>query len=121
MADDRGKVISTDVVKRVFKSQDQFDYFVPRIRYEYTANGIRRQGDVIRIGLDEMGYLEDNKARKHIGLYPAGTTIPVRYDPQDPEHAVLETGHVGVTRKILAGIGIAAIVFSIWSASLPTR
>jgi hypothetical protein len=121
-----GTVISTDVVKCVSKSQDQFDYFVPQIRYAYTAKGMRRQGDVIRIGLDEMGYLEENKAREHIRLYPAGSTIPVRYDPQDPEHAVLETGHVGVTRKIFAGfifagIGIAAIVFSIWSASLPTR
>jgi hypothetical protein len=51
------------VVKRVFKSQDEFDYFVPQIRYEYTANGIRRHGEIIRIGLDEMGYLEEKKAR----------------------------------------------------------
>lgn len=62
-----GTVISTDVVKRVFKSQDGFDYFVPRIRYEYTTNGIRRHGDVIRIGLDEMGYLEEKKAASTSG------------------------------------------------------
>lgn len=122
----KGTVISSDVVKRVSRSEQEFDYFVPQIRYEYEANGIRRQGDVIRIGLDDMGYPEEKKAREHIALYPVGTTIPVRYDPQDPEHAVLEIGQVGVTRKIFAGfifagIGIAAIVFAIWSASLPTR
>jgi hypothetical protein len=38
----------------------------------------------------------------------------------------LETGHVGLNGKIFAGcifaaIGSAAIVFSIWSANLPTR
>lgn len=122
----KGTVISSDVVKRVSRSEQEFDYFVPQIRYEYVANGIRRHGDVIRIGLDDMGYPEERKAREHIALYPVGTTIPVRYDPQDPEHAVLEIGQVAVTRKILAGvifagIGIAAIVFAIWSASLPTR
>jgi hypothetical protein len=121
-----GTVISTDVVKRVSKSENEFDYFVPQIRYEYETNGIRRRGDVIRIGLDDMGYLEEKKAREHIALYPVGATIPVRYDPQNPEHAVLETGQIGVNRKIfagyiLAGIGIAAIVFALWSANLPTR
>lgn len=121
-----GTVISTTVVKRVFKSQEQkFDYFVPQVRYEYETNGIRRQGEVIRIGLDEMGYLEEKEAREHIALYQAGTTIPVRHNPQDPEHAVLETGQIGATGKIFAGficagIGIAAMVFAIWSASLPT-
>ena len=70
--------------------------------------------------------LEEKTAREHIERYPAVATIPVRYDPQDPENAVLETGQLGVTGKILAGfifagIGIAAVVFSIWSASLPTR
>lgn len=40
---------------------------------------------------------------------------------------MLEAGQISVTRKIragciLAGLGIAAIVFAIWSASLtPTR
>ncbi len=121
-----GKVISTDVVRRVSKSEHEFDYFVPEIRYEYKTNGISHQGDVIRIGLDDMGYPEEKKAREHIALYPVGSTIAVRYDPQDPEHAVLEIEQVGVTRKIVAGfifagIGIAAIAFAIWSASLPTR
>ena len=49
-------VVSTDVLKKVFRSQDSdFDYFVPRICYEYMTNGIRREGDVVRIGLDEIG------------------------------------------------------------------
>lgn len=120
-----GTVISTDVVKRTHKSENGgFDYFVPQIRYEYKANGSRRQGNVIRIGLDDMGYMEENKAREHVARYPVGATIPVRYDPDHPDDAVLEIGEVGVTRKIFAGailaaLGVAAIVFAIWSATLP--
>ncbi len=122
-----GRVISADVDKRVSKSAEQeFNYFVPRIRYEYTANGIRRQGEIIRIGLDDIGYPEEQKAREHIALYPVGKTIPVRYDPQNPDDSVLEVGELGVTRKIVAGVifaslGAAAIVFAVWSGSLPTR
>jgi hypothetical protein len=121
-----GTIISADIVKRVSKSDDAPDYFVPQIRYAYKANGIRRQGDVIRIGLGDMGYPKEKRAREHIALYPIGAIIPVRYDPQNPEYAVLESGQIGVTRKILAGsifvgIGMAAIVFAIWTAGLPTR
>ncbi len=122
-----GTVMSADVVKRISKSADNdWDYFVPQIRYDYAVNGILHQGEIIRIGLGEMGYLEETKAREHIARYPVGATIHVRYDPQNPEHAVLEIGEMGVTRKILAGsifagIGVAAVVFAIWIASLPNR
>jgi hypothetical protein len=121
-----GTVISAAVVKRVSKSGDGFDHFVPQIRYAYEVNGIRRQTDVIRVGLSDMGYREEKKAREHIALYPVGTAIPVRYDPRNPEHAVLETGQIGLARTMLAGcifasLGIAAIVFAVWIASLPSR
>ena len=70
--------------------------------------------------------MEENKAREHIARYPVGATVPVRYDPDNPDQAVLEIGQVGVTRKIFAGaifaaFGVAAVVFTIWSATLPTR
>jgi hypothetical protein len=122
------RVVSTDVLKKVFRSQDSdFDYFVPRIRYEYMTNGIRREGDVVRIGLDEMGYPLEKQAREHTSL----AILPVprfRFAMigHAPERAVLEAGHTGLTRKILAGfillgLAIAAIAFAVWSASLPTR
>ena len=119
-----GKVVSADVVKRVSKSDNEWDRFIPKIRYQYVVNGVRREGEVIRIGLDEMGYLTEDKAREHIARYPTGATIPVRYDPQHPEHAVLEMGELGAAGKIFAGsifaaIGVAAVVFAIWIASLP--
>jgi Protein of unknown function (DUF3592) len=119
-----GTVVSTGVVKHVSKSDDEFDTFVPEVRYEYEADGIRREGNVIRVGLGEAGYLEEKKAFEHAACYPVGATIAVRYDPVKPEHAVLELGQIGVGRKIFAGwllalIGLAGMVFAIWIASLP--
>ena len=121
-----GTVIAADIVKRVSKSEDEFDSFIPEVRYAYKANGSRREGRVIRIGLDEMGYIQEKQACDHIARYPVGAKILVRYDPQDPEQAVLETGQVGAGRKmfagsLLAGIGVAAIVFAIWIATLPVQ
>jgi hypothetical protein len=121
-----GTVIAADIEKRVSKSQDEFDTFVPQVRYAYLVNGSHREGRVIRFGLDGMGYVVEKQARDHIARYPVGATVPVRYDPQDPEQAVLETGQIGAGRNmfagsIFAGLGVAAIVFAIWSASLPVQ
>ena len=120
-----GTVISTDVAKRFREGEMSFCYFVPQVRYEYEAYGIRRQGDVICISLDDKGYRKEKNARDHIALYPVGKAIAVHYDPQDPEHAALEIGHVGVNRMILAGaifagLGFAILLIAIWSASLPS-
>jgi hypothetical protein len=117
-------VISTDIIKRISKSQDEFDSYIPQVRYAYTANSVRHEGDVIRIGLGEMGYIQEKQARDHLMRYPVGATVLVRYDPENPQAAVLETGQVGAGRKLFAGailaaLGVAAIVFAIWSASLP--
>jgi hypothetical protein len=121
-----GTVISTEVIKRVSRSQDEFDTFVPRVRYEYVANGVRCGGEIIRIGLDETGYISEKQACEHVARYSAGATVSVRYDPETPKRAVLETGYVGVTSRILAGfifigLGVASVVFAVWIASLPTR
>ena len=120
-----GTVIASDIIKRISKSQDEFDTFIPQVRYAYTANGSRREGRLIRVGLDEMGYIAEKQAREHIARYPVGAKIPVRYNPKNPQQAVLEIGQVGAGRKMFAGfllaaIGVAAIVFAIWIASLPT-
>ena len=59
-------------------------------------------------------------------LFSVGATVAVRYHPQEPELAVLEIGQVGAARyllagSLLAGVGVAAVVFAIWSATLPVR
>ena len=118
-----GTVITTDVTQRVTESDISLCYFVPQVRYDYDAYGVRRQGDVIRIGLDDTGYRKEKNARDHIAFYPVGTVITVHCNPQDPDQAVLEIGQVGVNRMmlvgaVLTGLGVAMFLFAIWSARL---
>ena len=58
-----GTVIAADVTERVHEAEISFCYFVPQVRYEYEAYGVRRQGDLIRIGLDDTGY---RKRKMHV-------------------------------------------------------
>ena len=58
-----------------------------------------------------------------IGILISRTSLSKR---RMAEHAVLETGHVGLTSRIFAGLifiglGIASAVFAVWTASLPIR
>jgi hypothetical protein len=62
--------------------------------------------------------------RAPIRVYPVGATIAVRYDPQNLQRAVLEIGQLGAARylfagTLLAGVGVGALLFAIWSATLP--
>jgi Protein of unknown function (DUF3592) len=121
-----GRVLVAEVIKRMSKSDDEFDSYIPKVRYAYTVNGVAREGDVIRIGLRDLGYIKEQQARDHMARYPVGATIAVRYDPQNPQAAVLEIGQVGAARylfagTLLAGIGVGALVFAIWSVTLPVR
>jgi hypothetical protein len=121
----RGKVISSDVVRRVEKTQDGPSVlFIPAVHYLYDADGVRRDGRTIRTGLEDRGYLIEQQARDHVAKYPAGSKVPVRYDPQNPTEAVLELGQIGAGNNLLAGIlltlvGIAAVAFTVFSVVVP--
>ncbi|MCF8475931.1 MAG: DUF3592 domain-containing protein [Pseudolabrys sp.] len=120
-----GTVVSASVAERVHESEISFSYYIPRVRYEYELNGIRCQGAVVRAGLDDVGYLREERARDHIALYPVGTKIQVRYDPRDPKTVVLETEQPGNVVKALtgaacfAGLGLSVAAIVAWSARVP--
>jgi hypothetical protein len=121
-----GVVRAAEVIKRTSKSDDEFDSYLPKLRYAYTVNGVGYEGDVIRIGLQDLGYFQEKQACDHLARYPVGAAIAVRYDPQNPQSAVLEIGQVGAARYqfagiLLGGVGVGALVFAIWSATLPVR
>jgi Protein of unknown function (DUF3592) len=121
-----GSVIAAEFIKRESKSDDEFDSYIPKVRYAYTVNGVGYEGDVIRIGLADLGYVSEKQARDHVARYPVGATIAVRYDPQNLQRAVLEIGQLGAARylfagTLFAGVGVGALVFAIWSATLPVR
>jgi hypothetical protein len=120
-----GEVVSTDVVERIDRTQDGPNtYFVPQVRYVYHADGVRRDGSVIRVGMENSGYPRERQARECLARYSVGSKVPVRYDPQNPANAVLELGQVGGGRNLLAGtllllVGIAGAAFTVFSIVTP--
>ncbi|MDB5598886.1 MAG: hypothetical protein JWN71_930 [Xanthobacteraceae bacterium] len=98
---------------------DNTRYF-PEIRYAYATAGVQRQGGVVRIGLDDIGYGIEAQARAHAARYVVGAKVPVWHDPDDAAVATLETGQVGGAGKIFAGliftlVGLGAAGFAVWA------
>ncbi len=123
-----GKVIESSIKRRVDKSSEGPDItrYIPQVRYAYMVGGVALEGVTIRIGLADFGYTIEQRARDHVGRYPAGTAVSVRYDPANPKMAVLEAGQVGGGNKIFAGsillvLGLCALVFAIWIGGLEVR
>lgn len=74
-----------------------------KLRYTYRVNAIDREGRRVRISFSEESpeWIHDRVAR-----YPAGGEVTVRYDPGDPDSALLEPGFAGSSLFFLAmGIG----------------
>jgi hypothetical protein len=62
--------------------------FAPVARYEYEVGGRKYFGERIRPGYLKVGSIA--AAEKILKPYPVGATVPVRYDPADPNSSVLE-------------------------------
>ena len=123
----KGKVVSTDVVKRVDRTQDgPSTYFVPQVHYVYNVDGVSRDGSVIRVGLENRGHSLEQQAREYVAKYSVGSKVPVRYDPQNPANAVLELGQIGGGSNLLAGtllmlVGIGGAAFTVFSIVTPSN
>lgn len=122
-----GKVQSVEIVERIDKTEDgPSKVFVPQVRYVYNADGVSRDGSVIRVGLENRGYLLEQQAREFLAKYSVGSTVSVRCDPQNPAIAVLELGQIGGGSNLLAGIllmlvGIGGIAFTVFSIVTPSE
>jgi hypothetical protein len=123
-----GEVLESGVGVRVdgYVSDSPVKRYTPQVRYNYTAGGEARQGDVVRLGLSEVGYAADRPARDHADRYPVGASVSVRYDPENPGTSVLELGQAGGYGKLLGGVIFAAlavcgVVFAAWIVGLEAR
>jgi hypothetical protein len=122
-----GKVISVEIVERIDKTEDgPSRVFVPQVHYVYNADGVSRDGSVIRFGLENRGYSLEQQAREFLARYSVGSKVEVRYEPQNPAIAVLEPGQIGGGSNLLAGIllmlvGIGGIAFTVFSIVTPSE
>jgi hypothetical protein len=89
-----GKIETAHVHKAVVQSGPSTatrnsTIYVPKIHYSYTVQGTLYQSDIIgnRPSYSDMG---NGGAKRFIGHFAAGKTVPVYYNPADPGQAVLE-------------------------------
>lgn len=117
-----GKVMSSEVAKHA--DSDSGDYFVPQVRYVYQVDGVGQNGRVIRAGLGDRGYPREQQARDDVARYSVGSSVPVRYDPQNPANAILELGQIGAGNNLVAGVllvllGLGGVAFTVFSVVTP--
>ena len=83
-----GKVLMSQIeMRRVTGSHGAHNSPYPVVVYEYEVMGRRFQGTRISFGTEVGGSLA---APRTLQKYPAGSTVTVYYNPQNPAEAVLE-------------------------------
>lgn len=78
----------------------------PDLSYEYEVEGQRYTGSVVSFAGTRPTFGGANEIAE---LYPAGASVTVWYDPEDPECAVLEPGAGNVPYvQMILGVGLIA-------------
>ncbi|HEX4667360.1 MAG TPA: DUF3592 domain-containing protein [Chthoniobacterales bacterium] len=83
--------------------------------YDYSVGETAFQGDRISLGDGPADRVDETLIR-----YPVGATVPVFYDPANPEESVLERDPPAKLGRMWAGVILfaviyGAVVFSFWS------
>jgi len=96
----------TIVVSDLQRSKDDEGGYTyrPEVSYRYNVAGQELVGNRVRFG-DQMALSWSAPAVRVVRQYKVDTHVRVRYDPNDPQESVLETGINGM---VFAGIAISA-------------
>lgn len=107
-----GTILATDV--RVVR-RGGAAYWVPLVRYRYAIGDRQFEGERLRFGF--IGTQTRAAAERMIAGYAPGSTVMLRYDPQNPQESVLDPSHVtsnmlicAIGGAVLALIGLAIVV-----------
>lgn len=104
-----GTVLSATVAAGRTSGRNGTSYY-PLVVYEYAVNGQRYTGNRLRFG-SQIGVELQSWAASALGKYPAGGSVPVYYNPDNPAEAVLIRNASGNWGNIIVLlIMIAAIV-----------
>ena len=96
-----GVIVTSTVVEEFSRKSSAWEL---RVTYSYTVAGTSYTGDVVRSG--DLDYSDREGAEAKLAAYPVGATVAVRYDPDSPGRAVLESG--GGEWWAIAGAGFVA-------------
>jgi len=89
----------------------QTTYYKPVVKYQYIVEGMEYTGSRIAFGAMNSAHSAANAV---VARYPAGASVNVRYDPEKPAEAVLETKTGG--GSLLMVFGVVFLVFEAGSA-----
>ena len=88
-------------------------WYNAEVEYTYEVNGRVHRGD--RVSFDFASKAgDDEKARKTVAKYPAGSSVTVHYDPASPDRSVLEPGMHESTALESRGGWILLAVGLVW-------
>jgi hypothetical protein len=90
----KGRITQCDVVRKggtTGRGVSNVRYEI-ELAYSYTVDGKRFRGD--RMQVFGVSHKFEDDAQEHARQYPVGKAVPVYYNPDDPEDAVLEPGIV---------------------------
>ncbi len=101
--------VKTSEVRRTVGANNEFHSY---IEYEYSVLGTDYVSNKVTFG--ELAGFQDIKksiAQKAVNRYPAGSTVTVYYDPQDPKKAVLQRGGDSALLWLGGAFMVSAVVF----------
>lgn len=106
----KGKIISTEILEGTITDSNtkEATTYAPKINYEYSVGGKRYMSSVYT--LDPHWVLEfREQAETIVKDYPIGREVPIFYDPQRPEVAILIQSDPKINPFTLwIGIGLVA-------------
>jgi hypothetical protein len=83
-----GRVVRSEI--RANRRANGLPGFRTLVRYEYVVDGEEYEGRELAGG--DFPYRGAVGAARRLAAYPVGALVTVRYDPTEPDIAVLETG-----------------------------
>jgi len=106
-------VILTSEVKRTMSTDDDgnTDYsYHPAVSYSYQVNGQPYESKLMAFG-GVVGHSNPTKAQEQLKPFPVGAQVPVFFNPEKPQEAVLSQKPGGAKMALIGGI--ICIVLSI--------
>lgn len=97
--------VATETVKN--RGGRDAERFVPVIAYEYEIDGAPYQAARLRFGDTSSANLAD--AEKVVERFPVGAGIEIRYDPNAPSEATIESDTDRFEYRMIAGIALAVL------------
>lgn len=93
-----GRILKSEADMRLGKGPRH----IADVRYEYEVDGRRYTGS--KVQFSQGNYRSNAEAQAVVGRYPVGTEVAVRYDPNDPAVAGLESSPASAMQTLWLGV-----------------